>query len=338
MVPAQVGAKSPPYRLYVLLIACGIGVTAASLLIGSADVAQPGLRSALIELRGARSAAALVAGAALAVAGVLVQGLFRNPLASPSILGTTAGASLGGQLSMLAFGVLVPAGRAAGLVPEMVLPLGCLAGALAALAVLLAFVRQSADRLGLLLTGFILSSLFLSVGGFVISIAQAQWELGRAVVSFALGGVSGTGTRHVLFAVPLLGAGIAAAWAWGPSLDVLLSGEEEAASLGLDVTATRRWVVCWVAVLTAAAVSVSGGLSFVGLVVPHALRPLAGVEHRRLVPAAGLAGGVFVLACDVVGRLVPARGEVPLGVVTGLVGAPVFLWLLRRTAREVSHA
>ena len=127
---------------------------------------------------------------------------------------------------------------------------------------------------------------------------------------------------------------VAAAWAWGRELDLFLSGEDEAASLGVDVPRVRRWVVVWAATLTAAAVALGGNVTFVGLVVPHALRPLFGVTHRRLVPAAAFAGGVFVVACDVLARLAPGPAELPLGVVTGLVGAPVFLSLLIRAGRE----
>jgi iron complex transport system permease protein len=117
----------------------------------------------------------------------------------------------------------------------------------------------------------------------------------------------------------------------------MLSGEEEAASLGVDVPAVRVWTVVWTSVLTGAAVSIGGNVGFVGLIVPHALRPFVGVEHRKLVPAAALAGGAFVVVCDVVSRALPTRSEVPLGVVTGLLGAPVFLSLLLRVARGEEH-
>ena len=298
----------------------------------SLEPADTDLRELILSLRGARLCAALLAGAALAIGGVLVQGLFRNPLASPSILGTTAGASLGGQLALLF-------AQAAGLslvTPELLVPFGCLAGALVSLALLLVFVRRASDPLTLLLVGFVLGSLFLSLGGLVTSLAQERWELGRAVIAFALGSLGGVGMRQVLFALPLVLGGFVAAMLWARPLDLLLSGEAEARSLGVDVHRVRRWCVVWVSLLVAASVSMAGSIAFVGLVAPHALRPFVGENHRRLLPAAALAGGTFVVACDVLARAVPARGEVPLGVVTGLIGAPLFLTLLFRGRREVA--
>ncbi len=319
-------------RLHLLLVLVIVIAAGLALFTGAASLTDENLRGTLLQLRGARLLAAFLAGAALSVGGVAVQGLFRNPLASPSILGTTAGASLGGQVAMIALGLT--SGVTAGRFAEMTLPLGSLLGALIALGILLLFLRAGADLLTLLLTGFILSSLFLSVGSFVTSLAQESWELGRAMVAWSLGSVSGAGPRQILFALPLVLVGTLAIWGWGHALDVMLSGEEEAASLGIDVKATRRWVVIWVAVLTGAAVSLGGGVGFVGLIVPHALRPIVGAEHRRLVPAAALLGGAFLIVCDTLGRALPGRSEVPLGIVTGLIGAPLFLWLLLRMQRE----
>ncbi|MEL6713888.1 MAG: iron chelate uptake ABC transporter family permease subunit, partial [Planctomycetota bacterium] len=206
-------------------------------------------------------------------------------------------------------------------------------GAWLSLTVLLVIVRRNSGPLAVLLTGFILSSLFLSVGGFLTSLAQERWELGRAVVAFTLGGVEAKGPRHVALALPLVAAGAAAAFGWRRHLDVLLSGEEEAQALGVDVPLVRRWVIAWTATLTAAAVAVGGNVTFVGLVVPHVLRPFVGVSHRALLPTALVGGAAFVTWADVLTRVLPTRGQVPLGVVTGLVGAPVFLVLLARANR-----
>lgn len=321
-------------RLYPLLFLLLLVAGVLAVLVGSGDLADPELRDTFLKLRGYRLAAAFLAGAALAVGGVVVQGLFRNPLASPSVLGTTAGASFGGQVALLAYG-LVGAGF---VVPEMIVPIGCFLGALGALAVLLVFLRMTHDLLALLLTGFVLSALFLSLSAFVTSVAQETWELGRAVVSFSLGSVSGTGPRQLAFALPLITTAIVACWFWGRSLDLLLSGEEEAQSMGANVGAVRWWSAIWVSVLVAGAVSVGGNVGFVGLVVPHMLRPFAGTKHQRLIPAAALGGGVFLVACDVVARLVPSRSEIPLGVVTGLIGAPLFLLLLIRLRQERAYA
>jgi len=320
--------------VYAVLAALLLAAVGLALAVGQGHLSDPALRNALLELRATRVAAALLAGVGLAVGGVVVQGVFRNPLVSPSILGTTAGASLGGQLALLALAW----GSAGSTMPaELVLPLGCLAGAGVSLAILLVFCRERTGNLVLILTGFILSSLFLAVGGFVTSLAQDQWDLSRAVVAFTLGGVGGTSARQVAAAAPLVLVGLLACWAWSGTLDVLISGEDEARTLGVEVGQARRWTVVWVAVLTSAAISVGGNVAFVGLVVPHVLRPLVGVGHRRLIPAAALLGAAFLVGCDVLARVVPSRAELPLGVITGIIGAPVFLFLLARSYREVEH-
>lgn len=314
--------------LLVLVIAM---VAGASLFLGAGDLDDPTHGSTFLALRAARLSAAFLCGAALAVGGVVVQGLFRNPLASPSLLGTTAGASFGGQLALFAQATVL---SALPIAPEMALPVGCLAGALLSLAVLLAFLRRGADRIAVLLIGFVLASFFIALGSFVVALAQERHELGRAVVGFTLGGLGGVGFAHVWLAAPLVAAGATAAFLWARPLDLVLSGEDEAASLGLDVTVVRRWSVVWVGVLTSAAVALGGNVAFVGLVVPNALRRAVGPGHRALVLVSALGGAAFVALCDVGVRLMPTRTEVPLGIVTGLVGAPVFLWLLARARRE----
>ncbi len=317
----------------VLVVFCLVGC-GVSLSVGAGDLSDPTMGATFFWLRAYRTAAAVLAGGGLAVGGVLVQGLFRNPLASPSILGTTAGASLGGIVVLLLWSALSTWMGTLGMPRELLLPLGCLVGAWAALGVLLWVTGRSAGSISLLLTGFILSSLFLSIAGLLTSIAQDTWELGRAVVAFTLGGVASTGPRHVALAAPLVLGGAVAAMGWSRHLDVLLSGEDEAAALGVDVRVVRRWVIIWTATVTAAAVAIGGNIAFVGLVVPHALRPFLGEQHRWLTPAAWVGGAAFVTWADVLVRMVPATGQVPLGVVTGLIGAPVFLTLLARAARR----
>jgi iron complex transport system permease protein len=321
----------------VALALVSLGIFGLNLLAGASDLSDARLHDALLALRATRGLVAYLAGSALAVAGVIAQGLFRNPLASPDVLGTTAGASFMGKLSLLAFQASLAAPVASSLMPELLLPAGCLVGALLALVVLLAIARRARDGTVLLLSGFLLSSLFLGLGSFVTSLAQESWELGRAVISFALGSVTGAGPRQLAIIAPIAVAGTVAALLWARPLDLLLSGEDEARVLGLDVTRARRWCIAWTALLTAGAVAVGGNVGFVGLVVPHGLRRLVGVSHRSLVPAAALAGGAFLLACDVLARSLPSRTEVPLGVITDLVGAPLFLWLLLRSRGRLLH-
>lgn len=330
-------------RLGVVLAVLAVLLAASVILSLATGSAGLGFDAAVADLRLLRTAAAALAGAALAVAGVMVQALFRNPLASPDVVGTTAGATLGGQLA-LAGHVLVATALPVWLAPELLLPLGCLAGAACALAILLAAAgRGGGGAVAVLLTGFVITAVVGAASGLLASLAAGSWELARALNAFGLGGVDGKGAGHIALAAPLVAAGIAAAWAWGRTCDVLLAGEDEARALGVEVGRARRWLLAWTALLAAAAVAVGGALTFVGLVVPHLLRPFAGVSHRALVPAAALGGAAFLVLCDVAARAVPAlaqavglsgAGELPLGVVTGLIGGPVFLVLLVRARRE----
>jgi iron complex transport system permease protein len=319
---------------WVVMLVLLAGGVVASLSIGAGDLSDGALRERFLTLRGWRLANAFLSGAALAGAGVLVQGLFRNPLASPSLIGTSAGASLGGVAVLLLWNTLLAGALPPWLPAELVLPIGCLVGAWASLAILLAVTGRDASMITVLLTGFILSALFLSVVGLLSAIAQERYELGRAVVAFTLGGVESTGPRHALLALPLVAITAAVSMGWCRHLDVLLSGEDEARSLGVDVPRVRRWVIVWAATLTAAAVAIGGNIAFVGLVVPHVLRSFVGELHRALFPAALVGGGAFVVWADVLTRVVPTTSPIPLGVVTGLVGAPVFLVLLARASRE----
>jgi iron complex transport system permease protein len=320
-----------------LLGLAGLCLFALNTLAGTSSLSDPALVNTLLALRTARGAVAYFTGAALAVAGVLVQGLFKNPLASPEILGTSAGASFFGKLSLLVFQALLAAGAGSFVEPEALLPLGCFIGALCALLLLLAIARRATDSLVLLLSGFLLSSLFLSLGAFITSIAQESWEVGRAVIAFALGSLTGASTRQAAMIAPIAILGTLAATLWARPLDLMLSGDDEARVLGLDVARARHWCIAWAALLTAGAVAVGGNVGFVGLVVPHGLRFAIGVSHRTLVPASALGGGAFLLACDMLARVIPARSEVPLGVITGVVGAPLFLFLLLRERREAVY-
>ncbi len=331
-------------RTYAVLIALVMLTCVGSLFVGAGDLSNTHLQATFLQLRTGRLCAAFLAGSALAVGGVIVQGMFKNPLASPSILGTTAGADLGGKIALLLFDLALGASdvesafAARGLSPEVLLPLGCVAGAAGALLILLGIRRATNDLIVLLLSGFLLTSLFGSLSGFLTSIAGERPELARAMVAFGLGDVSGVGLRRVALGVPLVLCGLAAAFFWSRPLDVMLSGSEEAEALGVNVDRVRMSCVIWTAVLTAAAVAVGGSVAFVGLIVPHALRPFVGVQHRRLVPAAALLGGAFLVGCDMLARTAPLGSEIPLGVVTGLIGAPLFLVLLLRSREELGLA
>ena len=153
-------------------------------------------------------------------------------------------------------------------------------------------------------------------------------------MAFSFGSIDAKGMEHLLLSTPLILGGVWSAWRWAPSLDILLSGEEEAASLGLDLKRSRRWLIIWATLPVAGAVAIGGGIAFVGLVVPHLLRGLVGPLHPGLLPCTAVGGAVFVLGCDILTRTLPTQGEIPLGVISGLIGAPLFLYLMVRTHRE----
>jgi iron complex transport system permease protein len=305
----------------------------ASLLVGHGSLADTAVRGALLELRGGRTACAALAGAALAVAGVLAQGLFRNPLADPGVIGTSAGAVFGGQAMLIALADSATS-LPTWLAPEMALPFGCVGGALLALLAVLAVARRLADSTAVLLAGVLIGALFVALGSFLTSLAQNSFELGRALLAFTLGGVEGSGWRQAALAAPLVAAGIWGAQRLARPLDILLTGEDEAQACGLDVRRLRGLSVLWCAWLTAAATAIAGAVGFVGLVAPHVVRRLLGAAHGALLPIAALTGAGMVVICDVIARAIPATGVIPLGVVTGLIGAPLFIWLLLAQRRE----
>ena len=316
----------------LLLLALGLSV-ALSLYAGRGKLTGSALDSRFFELRLQRTLVTFLAGAGLAVAGVLLQGLFRNPLASPSILGTTSGAVLGGEVMLAAVYALWGGQAPFGLAGEILTPIGCIVGALLALLLVLTLTPLRASPIALLLTGFLLSALLLSFGSLLKSLLQENWQLIRVMNLLSEGSVSGAGPKQSSLAALLVVGSTLPAWLWSRELDTLLSGEEEATSLGVDVPRLRVWIVVWSAFLSAGAVAVGANVAFVGLIVPHALRAWFGQLHRPLIPAAFFGGGIFLVWCDVLCRLLPLRNEIPLGVVTALIGAPLFLRMLAKLER-----
>lgn len=339
-----VSAQRPrSHKLRALAISTSLAVllllsTALGLWVGRGSASDPGLTALFLGIRAYRVGVAFFAGAALAVGGVIVQGLFRNPLASPQILGTNAGADLGGKITLYATFLLFGGRPLYGISPEMLVPLGCIVGAVLSLAVVLSISSLRANPITLILTGFVLNGLFLSLGSLVSSFAQDSVELHRAMSSFALGSLSGVGAKQLMIVALLVLAGSVPTWLYAGSLDVLLSGEEEASSLGVEVARVRFWSVGWASLLTAGAVAVGGGVGFVGIIIPHAVRRFTGPLHRHLLPAAFVAGGAFLILCDALSRAIPVRTEIPLLVIVDVIGSPIFLWILYRLGHENRHA
>jgi iron complex transport system permease protein len=278
------------------------------------------------QLRLPRVLGAAMVGAALATAGVLFQGLLRNPMADPYLLGTSGGAALAATVALLvpfSFGIL----------GFTLVPIAAFLGAL--LAVLLVY---NIARIGartpittLLLAGFAASSMMASVMSFLMLMNQNALQ---RVVLWTMGGISASGWDALQVVVPLILIGAVAAYALAHDLNAFLLGEEQAAALGVAVERQKFLVLAIGALLTGAAVAISGLVGFVGLIVPHVVRLVVGPDHRLLLPASFLSGAIFLVLADLIARLVLAPSEVPLGVVTALIGAPFFIYLLRRTKRE----
>jgi iron complex transport system permease protein len=288
----------------------------------------------LLRMRAQRVAVAFLCGGATAVTGAVVQTLFRNPLASPAILGTTSGAILGAHIALLFSVLVLGGGGVLGIAPEMLIPIGALLGAAASLFILLGVVSLREDPLVLLLTGFALMSLFQGASTFLTVWTQEAWELNRAFASLMYGDISAAGGRQVLLVGAMTIGGLIPLFMDQSTLDVLLTGEDEARTLGVDVSSVRFWLVLWVSVLIAGSVAVGGSVGFVGLIVPHALRPWVGHRHRYLLPASFLGGGGFLVGCDVLCRVLPIQNGLPLGTLTDIIGAPIFLRLLLKHLRS----
>ncbi|HVU52622.1 MAG TPA: iron ABC transporter permease [Polyangia bacterium] len=279
-----------------------------------------------------RALLGFVVGGGLAVAGAALQGLFRNPLADPGILGVSTGASLGAVLAI--YGGL--AARAV-----WALPAGSFAGAAVnALLVFALAARRGRGRVftgTLLLIGVALSALAVSFTTFVLSVSLDSYDVGRQIVYWLLGGLEGRTWDHLLLGGPAVLVGAAVVLAQARELDALLLGELAAVSVGIDVARVRVRVVLGVSLVVGAAVAVAGPIGFVGLVVPHVLRLVVGARHRVLVPLSFVGGGVFVVAADIFARTLLAPAEIPVGIVTAALGTPVFLALLvRREAAAVT--
>ncbi len=283
----------------------------------------------LFQLRLPRVLAAALVGASLSSAGVLFQGLLRNPLADPYILGTSGGAGLGaaaGAILVTHFGVL-------GFGP---VPACAFAGALVATFAVYALARVGAGTppTTLVLAGVIVSSILVYLLALVLLLNDRLQINLPYLYAWLLGGVAISGWRQLLVIAPVIGLGLILAQRLTPRLNVLALGEELAQTLGLPLERTKAAIIAVAALLTAAAVSISGLVGFVGLVVPHAARLILGGDHRLLLPVAALGGGTFLCAADLAARVILAPTEVPLGIVTALAGGPFFLYLLRRARRE----
>jgi iron complex transport system permease protein len=314
-----------PIPLLVGLLALAF---AASLLFGAAGLGFPGGKTAawliFTEIRLPRAILGALIGAALGLAGAALQGYLRNPLAEPGLLGVSGGASLGAV-------VAIHSGATAAF--ALALPLGGLLGAgLATLAVLL-LAGERSGPLTLILAGVAIASLTGALTTLALNLSPNPFAAVE-MVFWMLGSLNDRSLVHVWIAAPLILVGLALLLTLGRDLDALALGEDTAASLGVNLHRLRLKVVAGTALAVGAATAVAGTIGFVGLVVPHLLRPYVGAEPGRLLAASALGGAVLVLTADVGLRLLSPVGDLRLGVLTALIGAPFFLWLVIRTRAE----
>jgi len=309
--------------LLALVAACLVSLLAGAVPLPADDVWHSGI----LRLRLARTLLGVVAGAGLSAAGVIFQAILRNPLAEPYVLGVSSGAGLGAALAMV---------LGLGAAGAWTLPATAFAGALGTILLVYALARTPAGAAPvqtLLLSGVVVSAVLGSILMFVVSVAPAEKLHG--IVWWLLGNLQifDWGLLRIVSAV--VAAGLAVSVLFARDLNLMALGEEPAVHLGLDVEWTKKLFFLLASLMTGATVAACGLIGFVGLIVPHTVRLVAGPDHRRLVLASALAGGAFLVSADSVARTIIAPREVPIGVITAILGGPFFLGLLRR--RKASY-
>ena len=282
-------------------------------------------RLVLYEIRLPRAILGLLVGGALGMSGAALQGYLRNPLAEPGLLGMAGGASLGAVIA-------IHSGAATAL--ALALPLGGLLGAgVATLAVVL-LAGQGSAPVTLILAGVAISSIAGALTSLALNLAPNPFA-SVEILYWMMGSLNDRSLDHVVIAAPLILAGCAVLATSARGLEALSLGEATARNLGVEPAALRRRIVLGTALAVGAATSVTGSIGFVGLVVPHLLRPLVAQHPGRLLLPSFLGGGLLVLAADIGLRIVSPAGDLKLGVVTALIGAPFFLWLVLASRREI---
>ena len=301
----------PPVDLWQVLIGHGANET---------------FRTILLNIRLPRTILIALVGAALAGSGATYQGLFRNPLADPYLIGVASGAGLGAILAMSLNWPYTMLGLLA-------VPLAAFIASLVTVYLVYTFahIGRTVPTTNLILAGVAVSSFATSITTFLI--LRSSGEVRRAI-SWLLGGVSLIGWDVTLALIPYLAIGMTMLVLTGYSLNLLQFGDDQATQLGLNVRRAKFTIIVAASLVTAAAVSFAGIIGFVGLIVPHVVRIWWGVDYRRIIPLSILGGASALLLADVLSRIVIAPEELPVGIVTALAGAPFFLWVLRRAKNQ----
>ena len=324
---------APPVLAAVVAIVALYAVSAGSVAVPASDTlaivtaklmghepsVDPAVTDIIWELRVPRVLLAMTAGAGLALAGVVMQASVQNPLAEPFILGIASGASVGATLAIL---------LGSGTIPFGVPGAAFLGAILATLAVLmLAGIRRRVSTVKLVLAGAAISALCVAATNFIVYMA-ADAEGMQSAAFWTMGSLADAKWRSLF--LPVLVVSTLAVYFLSQlrTLDVLLLGEELATTLGIDASAKRRRYMALLALLTGVLVATCGIIGFVGLVVPHLVRAFTGASHRRLLPAALLIGAIFLIVADLIARTLLPSGDLPIGIITALIGAPLFMKLL----------
>ncbi|QKG83509.1 iron ABC transporter permease [Kroppenstedtia pulmonis] len=330
----------------ILFISTGSAITMGAAKVGFWEVWQvlgyhilgslvpepdPAAMAIVWQIRLPRVILAVLVGASLAGAGVVFQGLLRNPLADPYVLGVSSGAALGAAVAIFTgWGSFLLKGWT---VPAWAFVTACVA----LFAVLrLARIGPMVRVESLILSGVVVQAFFGAILTYMIATVSAQ-EMQR-IQFWLMGSLALREWEQTLAIFPFLFAGLAVIWLFSRSLNLFALGEESAGHLGVAVHRTRLLLLLTATLMTAAAVSVSGTIGFVGLVIPHVMRMLCGSDHRVLIPVSALAGSVFLVWADTLARTVLDPRELPIGVITAFVGAPFFAWLLKRKRGRVFHS
>lgn len=339
-MPSRADARAPlvlAVLVAALLAAVVLGVAFGAVWVRSSDVVgaisrglagrRAGMSDALVlDLRLPRVVLAALVGMCLAGAGTLYQALFRNPLADPYILGISSGAGLGATIALVA-------GAALGVGAYIAIPAAAFVGAAATITLVVgvAMRRGRLEMLSLLLAGVAVSYTLAAVTAFVMVFFRQTME---QVVFWMMGGLQAASWGYVWVVGAMLVVGLAIPLLYTRELNLMLLGDERAGQLGVNVERFKLVVLAAASLLVAAAVSVSGLIGFVGLMTPHMARLVLGPDHRLLLPASVLSGGVVLVLADLVARVVLAPVELPVGIVTAVLGGPFFVWLLVRAERK----
>lgn len=323
--------------LALLLLVAGLGLASGPLPLSAAQLwqglttpagADPAVVLVVQELRLPRLVLGLLVGAALAMAGVALQGLFRNPLADPGLIGVSSGAALG-AVALIVLGDSLLQGWRVGL-GALALPLAAFAGGLVAALLAWRLARRSGStEASILLLGGIAINALAGAGTGLLTYLADDSEL-RSLTFWSMGSLAYAGWADVRLAAPWLLAGIVLLPLLARPLNAFLLGEAVAGHLGYSTEQVKRALLALSALAVGAAVAVTGLIGFVGLVVPHLMRGLVGADHRLLFPFAGLLGAILLVAADTLCRLLVSPAELPIGLVMALLGGPFFLLLLQR--------